>query len=80
MSLARVLRKAISRAMLLAALVGAVAFVGCTDDGGTDKPNNNTTTTPDEPDEPDEPQPEPEKPKVEPNEVTKWVDERLQNE
>ena len=77
MSLARVVRKAILRVTLLAALVGAVAFVGCTDDGGTDKPNNNTTTTPDEP---DEPQPEPEKPKVEPNEVTKWVDERLQNE
>lgn len=80
MSLARVLRKAISRAMLLAALVGAVAFVGCTESGGTDEPNNNTTTTPDEPNEPEEPQPEPDKPKVEPNEVTKWVDERLQNE
>ena len=74
MSLARVLRKAISRAMLVAALVGAVAFVGCTDDGGTDKPNNNTTTTP------EEPEAKPEKPKVEPDEVTKWVDERLQGE
>ena len=74
MSLARAMRKAISRTMMLAALVGAVAFAGCTDDGGTDKPNNNTTTTP------EEPQPEPDKPKVEPNEVTKWVDERLQNE
>ena len=78
MSLARVLRKAISRAMLLAALVGAVAFTGCTDDGGTDKPDNNNTT--EQPSEPEEPKPEPEKPKVEPNEVTKWVDERLQNE
>ena len=74
LSLARVLRKAISRAMLVAALVGAVAFVGCTDDGGTDKPNNNTTTTP------EEPEAKPEKPKVEPDEVTKWVDERLQGE
>ena len=78
MSLARVLRKAISRAMLVAALVGAVAFVGCTDSGGTDEPDNNNTTN--TPEEPNTPEPEPDKPKVEPNEVTKWVDERLQGE
>ena len=51
-SLTRILRKSISRAMLVVAL--AATFVGCTD--------------------------EPEKPKVEPHEVTQWVDERLQNE
>ena len=73
MSLARVLRKAISRVMLVAAL--AATFVGCTDDGGTDKPNNNNNNTTNTPNEPST-----EKPKVEPNEVTKWVDERLQNE
>ena len=80
MCLARVVRKAVLRVTLLAALVGAVAFVGCTDDGGTDKPNNNNTNQPSEPEEPEEPKPEPEKPKVEPNEVTAWVDQRLQDE
>ena len=80
MSLAYVVRKAILRVTLLAALVGAVAFTGCTDDGGTDKPNNNNTNQPSEPEEPEEPKPEPEKPKVEPNEVTAWVDQRLQDE
>ena len=80
MCLARVVRKAVLRVTLLAALVGAVAFVGCTDDGGTDKPNNNNTNQPSEPEEPEEPTPEPEKPKVEPNEVTAWVDQRLQDE
>ena len=80
MSLACVVRKAILRVTLLAALVGAAAFVGCTDDGGTDKPNNNNTNQPSEPEEPEEPKPEPEKPKVEPNEVTAWVDQRLQDE
>lgn len=80
MCLARVVRKAILRVTLLAALVGAVAFTGCTDDGGTDKPNNNNTNQPSEPEEPEEPKPEPEKPKVEPNEVTAWVDQRLQDE
>ena len=77
MCLARVVRKAILRVTLLAALVGAVAFTGCTDDGGTDKPNNNNTN---QPSEPEEHKPEPEKPKVEPNEVTAWVDQRLQDE
>lgn len=77
MCLARVVRKAILRVTLLAALVGAAAFTGCTDDGGTDKPNNNNTN---QPSEPEEPKPEPEKPKVEPNEVTAWVDQRLQDE
>ena len=77
MSLACVVRKAILRVTLLATLVGTVAFAGCTDDGGTDNPNNNNTN---QPSEPEEPKPEPEKPKVEPNEVTKWVDERLQDE
>ena len=80
MCLARVVRKAILRVTLLAALVGAAAFTGCTDDGGTDKPNNNNTNQPSEPEEPEEPKPEPEKPKVEPNEVTAWVDQRLQDE
>ena len=80
MCLACVVRKAILRVTLLAALVGAVAFTGCTDDGGTDKPNNNNTNQPSEPEEPEEPKPEPEKPKVEPNEVTAWVDQRLQDE
>ena len=70
MSLARVLRKAISRVMLVAAL--AATFVGCTEDQSQGKPNNNTTDTPNKPST--------EKPKVEPDEVTKWVDERLQGE
>ena len=64
MCLACVVRKAVLRVTLLAALVGAAAFTGCTDDGGTDKPNNNNTNQPSEPEEPEEPKPEPEKPKV----------------